>query len=62
MKTKLRKVTIRLEERVFRWAHIEAAQKSMTVSRFLGALLKERMLPSDAYEIARRRALPASPF
>jgi hypothetical protein len=62
MKTKLRNVTVTLEEEVARWARIEAARKEMSVSRLLGAILRERMLDDDGYERAMRRALSRKPF
>jgi len=60
--TKLRNVTVTLEEDVARWARIEAAQKETSVSRYLGELLKERMLEKGAYDGAMRRALARKPF
>jgi hypothetical protein len=62
MKTKLRNVTVTLEEEVARWARIEAARKETSVSRLLGAILKERMLHNDGYEKAMRRALARKAF
>ena len=62
MKTKLRNVTVTLEEEVARWARVEAAQKETSVSRYLGDLLRERMLEESAYEGAMRRALARKPF
>jgi hypothetical protein len=62
MKTKLRNVTVTLEEDVAHWARIEAAQKETSVSRYLGDLLRERMLEKSAYESAMRRALARKPF
>jgi hypothetical protein len=62
MKTKLRNVTVTLEEPVARWARIEAARKDTSVSRLLGAILKERMLNNDGYERAMRRALARKAF
>jgi hypothetical protein len=62
MRTKLRNVTVTLEEDVARWARIEAAQKETSVSRYLGDLLRERMLEKSAYESAMRRALARKPF
>jgi hypothetical protein len=40
---RLRNVTVTLEEDVARWARIEAARRDTSVSRLLGALLKERI-------------------
>jgi hypothetical protein len=62
MKTKLRNVTVTLEEPVARWARIEAARKQTSVSRLLGEILKERMLRNDAYDKSMRRALARKPF
>ena len=62
MRTKLRNVTVTLEEPVARWARIEAARKDTSVSRLLGAILKERMVRNDGYERAMRRALGRKAF
>lgn len=43
MKTKLRNVTITLEEEVARWARVEAARKDTSVSRYLANVLKQQM-------------------
>jgi hypothetical protein len=61
-KTQLRNVTVTLEEDVAQWARIEAARRDTSVSRLLGALLKERMTAQDGYERAMRRALARKPF
>ncbi len=44
---RLRNVTVTLEEDVAQWARIEAARRDTSVSRLLGALLKERMSAQD---------------
>lgn len=62
MKTRLRNVTVTLEEEVARWARIEAARRETSVSRLLGEILKERMLNNDGYERAMRRALARKSF
>jgi hypothetical protein len=62
MKTKLRNVTITLEEKVALWARVEAARQDTSVSRLLGDILKERMKQNDGYEAAMRRALARKPF
>lgn len=59
---RLRNVTVTLEEDVARWARIEAARQDTSVSRLLGALLKERMLTQNDYNRAMRRALGRKPF
>ena len=62
MKSRLRNITVTLEENVARWARLEAARKETSVSRFLGDILKERMLERDQYRRAMRRALARQPF
>jgi hypothetical protein len=62
MKTRLRNVTITLEESVARWARMEAARRDTSVSQLLEGILKERMRESDSYETSMRRALARRPF
>jgi hypothetical protein len=62
MKTKLRNVTLTLEENVARWARIEAARNDTSVSRSLADILKEKMKENDEYNAAKRRALARKPF
>ena len=62
MKSRLRNITVTLEKNVARWARLEAARKGTSVSRLLGAILKERMLEKDGYDRAMRRALTREPF
>lgn len=62
MDTKLRNVTVTLQEDVARWARLEAARRDTSVSRLLGEILKQRMLEGDNYERAMRRALGRKAF
>jgi len=62
MKTRLRNITVTLEESIARWARVEAARKDTSVSRLLAGILKERMLEEDGYQTAMRRALARKPF
>jgi len=62
MRSRLRNITITLEENVARWARIEAAKQDTSVSRLLGRILQERMTEQDEYERAMRRALARKPF
>jgi len=62
MKSRLRNITITLEENVARWARLEAARKETSVSRLLGEILKQAMLEEDGYQRAMRRALARKPF
>ena len=62
MRSKLRNITITLEEAVARWARVQAAMKDTSVSRFLAEILRERMIESNGYDAAKRRALARKPF
>ena len=48
----MRTVTITLDEEVARWAKVWAAEHDTSVSRFLGELLKARMLSDQEYQAA----------
>ena len=56
--TPLRNVTVTLEEDVAHWARIEAARQDISVSRLLGALLKELMASEN--EAAARSVAEAA--
>lgn len=60
--TATRHVTVVLEDDVARWARREAAAHETSVSRFLGGLLKERMLADRGYQRAMREALGEEPL
>ncbi len=62
MKSRLRNITVSLDERVAHWVRLEAARQETSVSRFLGGVLKDRMLEESGYEQAMRRALARKPF
>jgi hypothetical protein len=62
MASKLRNVTVTLEEDVARWARVYAARRDSSLSRVLGDMLRERMAEEDKYEKAMRRALARKPF
>jgi len=62
MKSPLRNITVTLEERVARWARLEAAKRETSVSRLLGEILKQRMEQIDEYGRAMRRALARKPL
>ena len=47
MKTRLRNITITLEEELARWARIEAARSDTSVSRLLAEILRERLRSQD---------------
>ena len=60
--TRLRNLTITVEEEVARWARIEAAKEDTSVSRLVGEMLRERMEKEENYEKAMKRALSRPAF
>ena len=57
----MRTVTITLDEEVARWAKVWAAEHDTSVSRFLGELLKARMLSDQEYQAAMTTYLARRP-
>ena len=57
----VKNVTITLEEEVARWARIRAAEHDTSVSRFVGELLRDRMVEERTYEAAMRDYLAQPP-
>ncbi len=51
-----------LDEEVARWARIEAARNDRSISKFLGDILKERMVDRERYAAAVKRALNRKPY
>ena len=58
----MRNVTITLDEETAAWARVEAAQRDMSLSRFIGELLHERRRKADNYEKAMRASLAEKPW
>lgn len=50
-----RNVTVTLDVATARWARIEAARQDVSVSQFLGDLLRERMQREEGYAAAMAR-------
>ena len=50
----MKNVTITLDEETAAWARVYAAQKSVSLSRFVGELLRDHMRESREYEEAMR--------
>jgi plasmid stability protein len=48
----MRNVTISLDEEVARWVRVTAAEHDLSVSRYVGEVLKSRMLAGRTYEQA----------
>ena len=51
----MKNITITVDEQVARWARVWAAQQNTSVSRFVGDLLRQRMVEDEDYELAMRR-------
>ncbi len=58
----MKNVTITLDEKTAAWLRVHAAKRGMSVSRFVGEVLQERMLELRAYNDAMRSFLGYSPF
>lgn len=57
----MRNVTITLDQETAAWARMEAARRDTSVSRFVGELLRERMVDEREYGDAMERYLSARP-
>ncbi len=57
----MKNVTITLDERVARWARIRAAEQNTSVSRFVGELLREKMVDEEEYLVAKEQYLSQPP-
>lgn len=58
----MKNITVTLDDETAAWARVHAAQKNMSLSRFLGDLLHNKMHESHAYEDAMQRFLSKKPF
>lgn len=54
----MKKVTVTLDEKAAAWARQRAAQRSISLSHFVGELLEKTMRESREYERAMREYLP----
>ena len=59
--TGVKNVTITLDETTANWARIHAARRNISVSRFVGEMLQEKMRGQRQYEEAMRRYLAKAP-
>lgn len=65
MATKARQltnVTVTLDERTLARARMKAAEKNESLSRYVGAVLREHLKRRDEYEVAMRAALAEKPL
>ena len=58
----MRNVTITLDEGTAAWARVQAAERDMSLSRFISELLQERRRHSREYEEAYRGWRAEKPF
>jgi plasmid stability protein len=58
----LKNITITLDDQAAAWARVQAAEHNMSLSRFVGELLRNKMRHSREYERAMRAALAEKPL
>lgn len=59
---RMKNVTITLDEETAAHARVQAAQRNMSLSRYIGEVLREQMRRSDRYEQAMRSFFALKPF
>jgi len=57
----MKNVTITMDEKVARWARIKAAEQDTSISRWVGEMLRERMVNERSYHLSMRRYLSRKP-
>jgi hypothetical protein len=57
----VKNVTITLDESTAQWARQAAAERGVSVSRFVGDLLRDEMKHAASYELAMKRFLAVEP-
>ena len=57
----MKNITVTLDEKTAAWARVYAAQQKMSLSRFLGELLNEKMREAREYERSMQRFLATKP-
>jgi len=58
----MKNVTITLDEQAAAWARVRAAERDMSLSRFVGEMLREKMQHSRDYEKAMAASLAEKPL
>lgn len=58
----MKNVTITLDEKTAAWARASAAKRNMSVSRFVGEMLQEKMHDQREYNEAMRNFFSHKPF
>ncbi len=57
----MKNITITLDEKTASWARKQAAERGMSLSRFIGEMLQQNMRQAREYERAMRRFLERRP-
>jgi len=58
----MKKITVALDEKTATWARVQAAERNMSLSRYVGEMLRDKMRQSRAYEQAMRKAIATKPL
>jgi hypothetical protein len=58
----MKNVTITLDEQTAAWARVHAAREDMSLSRFIGEMLRRQMRESREYQEAMNAYLSRGPF
>lgn len=58
----MKNITVTLDEQAATWARVQAAEQNMSLSRYLGEVLRDKMRHSREYETAMRAALAEKPL
>jgi hypothetical protein len=58
----MKNVSIVLDEKVARWARIQAAENDTSLSRLIGEILRTKMVEEEYYQRAKDRYFSQSPW
>ena len=58
----MKNITITLDEQAAAWARVQAAESNMSLSRYVGELLRAKMRHSREYEAAYQAFLAEKPL
>ena len=58
----MKNITITIDEQAAAWARVQAAERNMSLSRYVGEMLREKVRHSREYEAAYRAFLAEKPL
>lgn len=58
----MKNITITLDEQAAAWARVQAAERNMSLSRYVGEMLRDKMRHSREYEAAYQAFLAEKPL